>query len=227
MRLKIQRHRPGRFRRPRLVLAPLVGPRFKHPRFGKLSVSLPLQIILEERKLNRFAIVDCRLRIESDIPQAVAITADPATVQPGPHHNHVRRARAVRLDRPIGLQGSEQILGIEPSADRQHGRLDVLEMGAQVPRFPEIVVGLVPQSLAPERNIIFEKRRIGVGQWSHPQKEVIAVRRFVVERVIELLGRSRAGPAKLRHEVEKMRQDERAIVMPVVPDKPIGNRSLG
>ena len=70
----------------------------------------------------------------------VAIAARPAAMIPRPHHQHVRRGGLVALDILERLQRPEEVLGVEPAADGQHRRLDVLQMRSQVARFPEVVV---------------------------------------------------------------------------------------
>ena len=95
-------------------------------------------------------------------------------------------AGAVGLDVAVGLQGAEEVLGVEPAADGHDGRLDVLQVRPQVARLPELVVGAVGHHLVPEGDVALEVLLVGVAERPQAQEEVVAVRRVVLE--------VRAGP---------------------------------
>ncbi len=82
--------------------------------------------MLEEGKFDLLAIKLARLGGKGDITDRCAIAAGPSAVNPGAHHDGVRTPGALSLDAAICLQGSKEILRIEPSADGQHRGLDVL-----------------------------------------------------------------------------------------------------
>ena len=69
----------------------------------------------------------------------------------GPITSVLSRLRLCCLDRLVRLERAEQVLGVEPAADGQHRRLDVLQVRPQVARLPEVVVVAVRHHLVPER----------------------------------------------------------------------------
>ena len=139
---------------------------------GRLPLALALQMELEERELDLLAIELGGLGVERDVAQRRAVAAAPAAVDPGTHHDRVRRAGARLLDAAIRLQRAEQVLGVEPAADGQHGRPDVLQMRPQVARLPELVVGAVPHHLVPERDLPLEVFGVGVVQRAQFEEEL-------------------------------------------------------
>ena len=118
----------GPSRGPGVVGLPLVRAGLEDPGLGEAGRSLALQVILEERELDVFAIELGRLGVERHGAQRCAVAARPAAVAPGPHHQHVGRPGAGRLDVLVGLERAEEVLGVEPAADGHDGRLDVLQV---------------------------------------------------------------------------------------------------
>ena len=120
--------------------APLVGARLEDPGLRE-AASFPLEVVLEERQLDVLAVELGRLgdgtsRGPSESPSSrptsrrAATAPSPATfVAPGS-----LLLAAVRLER------AEEVLGVEPAADRHDRRLDVLEVRPEVARLPEVVV---------------------------------------------------------------------------------------
>src|SRR5882762_4906621 len=99
-------------------------------------------------------------------------------------------------------------------------------MRTNVATLPEIIVRAVAHNLFPESHVPFEVRGVGIRQRPHALEKGVTIWRFVVELVFELLGWLRTRPTEGGHEVEGVRQDEGAIVVPVVADEPISTRRL-
>src|ERR1700731_4402710 len=60
----------------------------------------------------------------------------PATVGPWAHDDVVVVLRRLLFDRFIGPEGAEHILGIEPAADDQYRRADILQVGTDIAGLP-------------------------------------------------------------------------------------------
>ncbi len=148
-------------------------------------------------------------------------------MQPRTHHECVAGVGTVGLDLLECLQGAKQILGVEPAAHGHHGRANVLQVLPEVAGFPEIIIGPVLHDFVPKSDVAFEILGVGVRQGTHVQEELVAVGGAVIEFKVEFLGRLGSRPAEVRHEVEDMRQEQGAVVVPVIADKPIGDRRLG
>ncbi len=160
--VEVERLRLGLARRPDVVLPPLVRPGLEDVRLGEFRGPFALEVeLFGDGELDVLAVEDRRLGVEADLPEPLAVAPAPAAVRPRACDQDVRSTLAVRLDGLIGLQGAEEILGVEPAADRHHRRADVLQMRPQVPGLPELVVSAVPHQLVPERHLSLEMNLVG------------------------------------------------------------------
>ena len=181
---------------------------------------------LKKRVLNVVAKVFARVGVEGNIAERFAVAA-PAAVAPRSHHDRVVALGTEPLDAAIRLQCPEQILGIEPAADRHDRRLDVFHVRPQIAGLPELIVRVVLHELFPERHAAFHVFRFRLAQRAHVEKELVAVRRAGFEpRPAIALERPRPRPAKIHQEVETVRELQRAVVMPVVAHEPVHQRRL-
>src|SRR5262245_17703756 len=88
-RREVELTRLRALRRPMVVLAPLVRPRFEDPRFRFVVCPLPLEVELKERKFNFLAIEVCRLRVEMNRAERFAGVARPLAVRPWSHDDRI------------------------------------------------------------------------------------------------------------------------------------------
>ncbi len=206
---------------------PGVGARLEDVGLGQLRVVAALQVVAEEGQLD-LLLEELRGRLaERHLAERVARAARPATVGPGTHDQAVRGPGALRLDRPVGLERAEEVLGVEPAAHGEHGGLDALEVRPRVAGLPEGVVALVRHDLLPEGHVALEVLPVEVRHRPGPHEELVAVGGAVVEARRPLRGRLGAGLAEGGVEVEGVRQEEGAVVVEVVADEPVGDRRLG
>src|SRR5262249_37665099 len=121
----------------------------------------------------------------------------------------------------------EEVLGVEPAAYRQQGWLDVLQVRPKVAGFPEGVVGRVRGQLVPEQVLATEVPCVEVGPRAEAQEEVVPVGRAVLEGgVVRLTNRPGPGRALAGGVIDGVAEEERAVVMPVVPDERIDDWGL-
>src|SRR5262245_24667456 len=99
-------------------------------------------------------------------------------------------------------------------------------MLANITLLPESIVRAMLHRFVPEGDITLEIFRVGVGEGTHLQEELVTIGCSVFEFVCEILGWIRTRPAERGHEVEDVRQEQSAIVMPIVADEPIGHGRL-
>ena len=99
-------------------------------------------------------------------------------------------------------------------------------MRTEVARLPEFVVSVVLHQVVPEFDLAFEIKFVGVRQRAEFQIKLVTVGRFVIERLWLLARRLVEFLAEPGKEPERVRQIERAVVMEIVADEPIGNRRL-
>ena len=87
--------------------------------------------------------------MKADGAQRLTGAPAPFAVGPRAHDEHVDGAGIEALRPAAGLQGPEEVFGIEPPADRHHGAMDVVEVRADVPRLPPAVIIRVCQEFRP------------------------------------------------------------------------------
>src|SRR5512145_1671187 len=85
-------------------------------------------------------------------------------------------------------------------------------------RLPVFIVIAVLHPFVPEFDLAFEIFRVRVGERSHFEEESVAVAGPVIEPRPTLLLRPFARASEAGEEVERMRQEERAIVVHVVAE---------
>ncbi len=212
--------------RPCVVTPPLVGSGFKDVGGGKLRVRRALEVVLEEGKLDFLAIKEALLAAEPDVAEMVSVGARPATVIPRPHDELYVAIWTLRAGRLVGVQGSPEILGIEPASDGEHGGLDVaqeLRSGASLPI--GIVVGVLGEFIPPG-NFVVVVTGIDIRKRLKVEEEAVSIGRVSREVVGPLGGGLGSRLAEDVHEVEHVRQKERAVVMEVVADEPVGDGRL-
>jgi len=218
---------PGRLaRRPFRQRVPAVAPRLEDGGLGEAVRAVPRQDGLKEGILDLLLVVLTRLAAERHVAQPAALGSRPAAVRPGPHHQGVGHAGVLPFDVLVDLQRAEQVLRVEPAAHRQHRRPDALEVRADVPRLPEGVVGLVRHQVVPELHLALEVALVHPRERTERQVEPVAVERLIVEPRPGLRRRLGPRPAEAGVEAERVGQVERAVVMPVVTDEPVGDRRL-
>src|SRR5690349_15812059 len=107
-----------------------------------------LYLLAEERR---------GLDAEADVTEMIAVTARPTAMRPRPHHQQVRRARIILLDRAIGVERPHRVFGVEPAADVEHGALHVIHKSPQRARLPELVIIRVVNDLLPVTGLAIEQ----------------------------------------------------------------------
>ena len=229
---EVERTGLGR-RGPGVVALPVVGPGLEHPGGGgRVPVAGALEVVLEEGQLDLLAEELGRLGVEPDGAQGVArpvvpAAMPPAAVDPGAHDEQVLGVGRGFVDGLIGFQGAVEVLGIVPTADGHHGGADVLEVSPEGAGLPEFVVVRVGHLLLPEGVLPLEISGVGVGQGPELQEEVVGVGRAVVEVGRRFRGRLGAFEAEHGVEVERLVQEERAVVVDIVAEEPVDQGRLG
>ena len=148
--MEIQRLRLGVLRRPGRVLPPYICARLEDIGFGQLRIAIAFEILLEKREENIAAVIVASVGSKLHPSQMIAVVPAPSTVHPGADHQAVENPRIVLVDGVERREGALQILGIEPSPDREHGAMDVLHVRREVARLPIIVVSVVVELVVPE-----------------------------------------------------------------------------
>src|ERR1035441_1464129 len=132
------------------MLPPLVPPGLENVRSGQLEVVLRrFEVMNEEWQHNLVSKELARLGCEPHVAELLAVT-HPATMRPRPHDQRAGCLRTLRLDGAVYRERTGQILGVEPTADRQHRRMDILQMRADVACLPVLVITPVFQQFFPE-----------------------------------------------------------------------------
>jgi hypothetical protein len=126
------------------------------------------------------------------------------------------------------VQRTDRVFGVEPAADVQHRGRDALRrVLPQRAHLPEVVVVGMIDDLLEVRPLALEQARVDGGQRAEAEKELVAVRRAVVEGHARLRRRRRlAARPKVRVEPEVGRQHERAVVIHVVAEIVVGGGRL-
>src|SRR5262249_21941175 len=150
--------------RPSIVAPPDIRARLENISLGKLQLALLLEVVVEERELDLLAKELACLGGKAHVAKAVAVRSLPATVVPWPHHENVVGAWARFLHGPVDVERAKEVLGIEPPADGHHGGANALQVAAEVPRLPDVIVGSVRHQVSPEGNLILEVLLVDVGK---------------------------------------------------------------
>ena len=174
-----------------------------------------------------FSIIFRRGKTELRITQFAAFPAEPAAMIPWPHDQYVECIGVLLFNRFIGMQRSEEILPVVPSADHHDRCFDILQMREDIAPLPEPVVIRMACNLVPKFGFPFEIVIVYVFQRSHIHEELVSIRRFdLTDRVRPFINQSFAS---LRHTVEKsepVRQHKGPVMVDVIPIE-IGHRCLG
>ena len=85
------------------------------------------------------------------------------------------------LDGAENLEGAGKILRVEPSAHRQHGAMNVFQMRGEIARLPVVIVRVVPHLIAPEKSLVMEVARVGIGERPQLEEEVVGALRAVIK----------------------------------------------
>ena len=186
-----------------------------------------LQMVHEERELNLVAEHFARLHRERRVAQPVAGASSPPAVRPRPHHQPVVGRGTEPLDRPEHVQRPHRVLGVEPAADVEDGRRDVLHVLPDRSDLPELVVVRVVHDLLPVARAPAEELLVDLGERGQRQKELVGVRRPRIEArlLLRQVGPSCARP-EARVEAEVGAQHERAVVVHIVAQVVVGGRRL-
>ncbi len=111
----------------------------------------------------------------------IAIQARPAAVHPGAFHQTVVNSRIVLLDGAEDLEGAGKVLGVEPSAHRQHRAMNVLQVRSEIARLPIVIVSVVPHLIVPEKALVMEVARVGIGERPQLEEEIVGALRAVIK----------------------------------------------
>ena len=160
------------------------------------------------------------------VAELVTIRPDPSTVKPRTQHQGVVDARIVFLDSGVDIRRAVRILRIKESADGHHVGVDVLEVRKDVATLPEGVVRVVLHQRIPERDLAVKVLLVCVLERPHIEVELIGVVHAKVESLTPRVRRIGTRSLKEREEPECVLQIERAIVVKVVADEPVGDRRL-
>ena len=216
---------PGR---PAVEGAPLVRTRDEYAGLGQIGIGAVLQVVIEEGQLDGFPVVLRRGLVEVDVLVPQAAAPRPSAVPPRTHDEVVHDVRVVLFHGGVGLQRTVQVLGVEEPADHEHRGLDVSQVGQRRAGLPEfVVVGMlhhgVPDPVLPVQVLLVDVR-----ERTEIEVPAVAVRRAVIAEP--------RGPPGGRHgtrravegqEAEAGLQLERAVVVAVVADPPVGHGRLG
>src|SRR2546427_6245908 len=99
---------------------PPVAAGLEHDRLAEVQAALVLQIEVEERQLDRGAIVLRRLRSELDSAERAAVAARPSAVQPRSDDERRLVRGVLLLHRAVHAERAVEILRVEPGGDDQH-----------------------------------------------------------------------------------------------------------
>jgi hypothetical protein len=137
------------------------------------------------------------------------------------------RDRTLPLQGLMELQGPVEVLRVKPSSHHQHRRLDLLQVGSQIPALPECVIAPMGHDVVPEGNLIVEIQFVGVGEGAHLQEEGEPILGAVLEGFGPLGGGPGSRATEVGDEVEEMGQPKGPVPMEIIPRKPVHDRSLG
>src|SRR5208283_8142 len=118
-----------------------------------------------------------RLGGKADTAQMISIQAPPATVHPGALHQSVVNARIVLLDGTENPERTVKVLRVEPSNHRQHRAMNVLHVRGEVARLPVVVIGIVADLIGPEKTLVVEIARVGIGEGAQLEEKLVGALR--------------------------------------------------
>src|SRR4030095_14519129 len=100
-------------------------------------------------------------------------------------------------------------------------------MRAKVAGLPKFIVRAMLHQVIPKTNFALEIVTVGIGERTEGEKKLIAIGRLEIKRP----GRLPCWFGQLlfegMQETKRVDKIECAVMTPIVPDKPIGNRRLG
>src|SRR5205085_2207125 len=99
--VQIERARRCGFRRPSIERPPPVVTRLECGRRGQREILSPLEVVLEEWKLDAVPKELARARSEAQVSERVAGSTTPLPMRPGSEHDPVRGACALSVDRVV------------------------------------------------------------------------------------------------------------------------------
>src|SRR5688572_20283596 len=188
--------------------------------------------MIEERNLEICPVMLARLLSEICRSEPVSVGARPAAVIPWPDNQNIEDTRILFFYGFVSTQGPVQVLIVIPPAYGHRRTLYIFQFRQDIARFPIVVVSWMGHHLVPK----FDTRSKGA---------LILVRNFfqapeIKKEIIAVLGRpafprfyiavscrrSRAFLAEAGEEREILCEEQRPVVVHVVPVKPIANRSL-
>src|SRR5262249_43553206 len=118
----------GPFRRPAVVLDPLVSAGLKNQGFGELR-ALVLEGAGGERRLSLGAEMRARVAVEGDLAELVSRPRLPTAVVPGADDQEVLVVFVVPFEEFVALERAVKILLVEPAGDVQRRHGDALQVG--------------------------------------------------------------------------------------------------
>ncbi len=223
--VEVERTRHGLRGWPRIILAPDICAGLEDISLGH-RLSLVLQVVLEEGKLDVLAEILGGLGVECYVTEMIAIAARPASVHPWAFDNCIHRSRILLLNRLVGAHRSHKVFGIEPSANSEHSAVNIIHVLRQVADLPVIVVGVVVHLVVVERISALEINLVEIPNRPGLQIELICAGRSHVEGN----RRQRRCRRVLRHkegvEAEVGVEHEGSAVVAVVAHEKIRHRSL-
>ena len=102
--------------------------------------------------------------------------AGPAAVGPGAHDDVVVVVRRLLFDRFIGPQGTKHIFGIEPAADDEGCRTDVLQVRADIAGLPVAGIGRAGHVFVPDLALVVKVFGfVGIFQRTEVEEEAVGV----------------------------------------------------
>src|SRR5215831_19340421 len=173
-------------RRPFGITPPQIRSGFKDEGLRKFGITAA-QVLLEKREQDVLAIEIARLGGEFNPAQALTVVASPPTVDPATDYERVEDSRVVFIDSVESAAGALQILGVEPSPDRENSTMDVLHVRREVSDLPIFIIGVTT-------NLIIKKTRVPVEVFFQIQDrarveiEIVGALRAEIERD-RILGR--------------------------------------
>src|SRR5215469_3634091 len=173
-------------RRPFGITPPHIRSGFKDEGFRKFGITAS-QVLLEKREQDVPAIEIARLGGEFNPAQALTVVASPSAVDPGTDYERVEDSRVVFVDSVERAEGTLQILGVEPSPDRENSTMDVLHVRREISDLPIFIIGVTT-------NLIIKKTRVPVEVFfqiydrARVEIEIVGALRAEIERN-RILGR--------------------------------------
>jgi hypothetical protein len=143
-------------------------------------------------------------------------------VDPRAHDQNVEGARALGFHRTVHFEGAEKIFSVKPAPHGHYGRLDLLQVGADVALLPPVVTSLSLHQLIPEGDLVLQIFFVGVPQGAQPVEKFVTVLNASIDGFPGGdRGRLREGPSRPGKPAKGMSQEESAVVVPVVGGEPV------